>query len=174
MDRIWPVFSLKTKENRLTPEQHNKYLGISHLAYGGLFCLFMLLMLVFFLAMIPIMRAGPDGPPAAFFGIIWLFFAVFYGAMTVPSLIAGYGLLKKKSWAKTAAIIAGVFSAMSFPIGTAVCVYTFWFLFSEPGKAVYDRLPCALPPGRQTWHAESSHQQKEAQYVPPQSPPDWR
>ena len=35
---------------------------------------------------------------------------------------------------------------MSFPIGTAVCAYTFWFLFSEPGKSLYDRPRYALPP----------------------------
>ena len=133
------------------------------------------MMAVFFLAMIPVMRAGPDpGPPAAFFAFMWLFFAAFYGAMTVPSLIAGYGLLKKKRWAKVASIIAGVLAAMSFPLGTAVCVYTFWFLFSEPGKLLYDTPVSQLPPGRQSWDAQSKRPEKEAEYVPPQSPPDWR
>jgi hypothetical protein len=158
----------------MTPEQHNKYLGISHLVYGGMFMLFALLMLLFFTGMMTITRGGSEGPPLFVFVFMWLFIAVIYGAMTVPSLIAGYGLLKRKKWAKTAAIVAGVLAAMSFPMGTAVCVYTFWFLLSEPGKVLYDKPVHTLPPVRQTWAAQGVNSQRENQYVPPQSPPDWR
>jgi hypothetical protein len=158
----------------LTPEEHNKYLGISHLVYGGLFLLFAFLMLLFFTGMISMMPGGSEGPPMFFFVFMWLFFAVIYGAMTVPSLIAGYGLLKRKKWAKTASIIAGVLAAMSFPIGTAVCVYTFWFLFSEPGKVLYDKPAYSLLPERQASAARGATPQRENEYVPPQSPPDWR
>jgi len=158
----------------LTPEQHNKYLGISHLVYGSLFLLLMLGMMVFMSVMFAAMPSGPNGPPAFFFAFIWLFFGLIYGAMTIPSLIAGYGLLKRKKWAKTAAIIAGVLSGMSFPMGTAVCVYTFWFLFSEPGKILYDKPAYALPPARQEWTPEGARAQKETQYVPPPTPPNWR
>jgi hypothetical protein len=94
--------------------------------------------------------------------------------MTIPSLIAGYGLWKKKKWAKTASIIAGVLAAMSFPVGTAVCVYTFWFLFSNPGKVLYDKPVYSLPQGQQVWGAQEIGSQRENQYVPPKSPPDWR
>lgn len=158
----------------MTPEQHNKYLGISHLVYGGLFFLLMLGMLGFIAVMFAAMPSGPNGPPAAFFAFMWVFFGLIYGAMTVPSLIAGYGLLKRKKWAKTAAIIGGVLSGMSFPMGTAVCVYTFWFLFSEPGKILYDKAAFALPPARQGWTAEGTRAQKETEYVPPSAPPNWR
>ena len=159
----------------MTPEQHNKYLGISHLAYGSLFLLLMLGMLGFMFVMMRLVAIpnDPNAPPAAFFAFIWVFMALIYGAMTVPSVIAGYGLLKRKKWAKTAAIIAGVLSGMSFPMGTAVCVYTFWFLFSEPGKILYDKPVNALPPARQEW-TETTGAQKETQYVPPVTPPDWR
>ena len=158
----------------MTPEQHNKYLAISHLAYGSLFLLLALLMLTFFTAMLRFMPGDPGGPPAFFFVFMWLFFVVIYGAMTIPSLIAGYGLWKRKKWAKTASIIAGVLAAMSFPVGTAVCVYTFWFLFSNPGKVLYDKPVYSLPQGQQVWGAQEIGSQRENQYVPPKSPPDWR
>jgi hypothetical protein len=158
----------------LTPEQHNKYLGISHLVYGGLFCFLMLGMLGFMAVMFRAIPNGPNGPPAFFFTFMFVFLGFFYGAITVPSFIAGYGLLKRKKWAKTASIIAGVLSGMSFPMGTAVCVYTFWFLFSEPGKTLYDKPAYALPAARQEWTAEGTRAQKEPQYVPPTTPPNWR
>ena len=143
----------------MTPEEHNKYLGISHLVHGGLFLLLMLGMLAF-MTTIFLSVPGNQGPPAGFMVFMWVFIGGFYGLMTVPSLVAGYGLLKRRSWARIAAIIGAVTAAMSFPIGTAVCVYTFWFLFSEPGKFLYDRPRSALPPPPANW--------------PPPTLPDWR
>jgi hypothetical protein len=159
----------------LTPEQHKTYLAWSHIGYGAFF----LLMMVFFLAIFGVAllgaSRGSEGPPIFVMTIMWLFIAAIYGAMTIPSFVAGYGLLKQKRWAKTWTIIAGVLSAMSFPIGTAVCVYSFWFLFSEPGKAIFERQKYALPPRRQEWAPQSDFQnQPTTVYVPPTTPPDWR
>ena len=158
-----------------TPEQHNKYLGWAHLAHGGLFLLFVVAMLAFMTVMFRTMPGPPEGPPPAFIGMMWVFMLGFYGLMLVPNLIAGYALLKQKPWAKIAAIIGGVTSAMSFPIGTAVTAYTFWFLFSEPGKSIYDRARHALPPPSATWYSQTvQSEEREKQYVPPSNPPDWR
>ena len=157
----------------MTPEEHNKYLAYSHFGFAGLFGLLLLGMLMMFGFMGRMLSGQPDAPPIAFLVFMWFFIAVIYGAMIIPSMIAGYGLLKKKSWAKTAAIIAGVMAAMHFPIGTAVSVYTFWFLFSDPGKYIFDKPTYYLPNGRQTW-ANEQDVRSESQYVPPPSPPDWR
>ncbi|HEU4769050.1 MAG TPA: hypothetical protein VFS77_16820 [Pyrinomonadaceae bacterium] len=124
---------------------------------------------------------SPDGgPPALLFFFLFLFMFVIYACMSVPSLIAGYGLLKRKKWARTWSIISAVVAAMQFPMGTAVTVYTFWLLFSEPGKQFFEQQQnnYALPPGRQAWTNEAynydASRQRENQYHPPQPPPDWR
>ena len=160
----------------MTPEEHNKYLGISHLVYGGLFVLMFVGMAVFFAVMIAIANSQnpSDAPPPFIFFFIMAFMFVFYGMLIIPSFVAGYGLLKRRKWAKVASIIAGVLGGMSFPIGTAVCIYTFWFLFSEPGKTLYDTPAYALPPPPPNWVAQASSAKRETQYVPPASPPDWR
>jgi hypothetical protein len=49
-------------------------------------------------------------------------------ALGIPSLIAGIGLLKHKSWARILAIILAILAVTSFPIGTAAGVYTLWVL----------------------------------------------
>jgi fructose-specific phosphotransferase system IIC component len=103
-----------------------------------------------------------------------LFFAVMFSIMIIPSIIAGLALRKRKRWAKVASIIAGIVAAMQAPFGTAVCVYTFWFLFSEPGKSLYDNPQRMLPEARQAPWPVNKTAAKEEQYVPPPSPPDWR
>jgi len=160
----------------LTPEEHNKYLGWSHIAYGGLFLLFATMMMVFIWVM---MAMPPNPPPFPFVLFMSLFMMAIWGAMILPSFIAGYGLLKRKKWAKIWAIISAVVAASNVPFGTAVTVYTFWFLFSEPGKQLFERNNYALPPGRQAWTNQQqwdydAQRQRESQYNPPPPPPDWR
>jgi hypothetical protein len=122
----------------VTNEQHNRYIGYAFLAYGG----FQLLMLLFIGIMLFAMfslpgRPGAPGPPMEFLGFFFGFMLLFQLAFTAPSFIASYGLLKKKSWARIASIIAGVMAAMSVPFGTAACVYALWFFFSDNWKEVY-------------------------------------
>jgi hypothetical protein len=163
--------------NSLTPEQHNKYLGYSNIAYGAFLSLFALLMMGFFWGM---MSIPPGGAPAGMKIFFSVFILVIYGTMILPSFIAGWALLKRKKWAKIASIISAVLAGANFPLGTAVCVYTFWFLFSDPGKYFFDQNNhnYALPPGQQTWANQSweydARRQHETQHQPPPSPPDWR
>ena len=121
---------------------------------------------------------GPAGPPAFIFVIMLLFMLVMFSAFTLPSFIAGYGLLKGRKWAKIWAIISAVLAGGQFPMGTGVTVYTFWFLFSEPGKQYFERNNYALPPGRQNWANQQwdydAQRKREGQYNPPPPPPDWR
>ena len=56
----------------------------------------------------------------------------------IPSFVAGYALIERQS-------LAGSSRLRSFPIGTAICVYTLWFLLSEPGKILYDTPSQPLP-----------------------------
>lgn len=159
----------------MTPQQHNKYLAWSHLAYGGLTAGFGLLFAIMFGAIMLSMpmEAGRDGsqpPPTAFFAIFATIFGGIYLGLAIPSFIAGYALLKQKRWARTASIVAGVIAAAFFPIGTAVCVYTVWFLMSEPGKFLYDTPTNALP-GSQSYYQGSINQGEHQNSV---TPPDWR
>ena len=165
----------------MTPEQHSKYLGWSHIGFGAFFALiFGLIMLFFGGSMIAAILSGQGsaGPPVFMFVFMMLFFTVMLAVTALPSFIAGYGLLKGKKWAKVWAIISAVLAGGQFPMGTAVTVYTFWFLFSEPGKQYFERNNYALPPGRQTWANQQwdyqEQRQREGQYNAPPTPPDWR
>ena len=160
----------------MTPEEHNKYVGIANLAYGTIHVLLMILMAVFFTAMMGVIvrdTATGDGPPASFFGGIMIFVVVINLLFAIPSFIAGYAFLKRKPWAKIAGIIAAVLSSFRVPIGTAVSIYTFWFLFSAPGRILYDNLPQALPPAPPVgWNAADRSLQEQG--YSGRTPPDWR
>ncbi|HEY0321024.1 MAG TPA: hypothetical protein VGC66_08740 [Pyrinomonadaceae bacterium] len=166
-----------------TPEEHNKYLAYSHLGYAAFQLLTMLVMVVFsFIILDWVAASDTKGEmPIGFIAAVLIVSFLFHLLFTVPSLIAGFGLLKRRHWAKTASLVAGVMSAMSFPIGTAVCVYTFWFLLGESGKDFYTRQLAETgsrsdyflnePSGANT---AGRWQERKQEYVPPREMPNWR
>lgn len=52
-------------------------------------------------------------------------------------LIAGWGLIQRKPWARTLAIVLGVLLIFKFPVGTALGIYTLWVLGPAGSDAEY-------------------------------------
>ncbi|MFW6277193.1 MAG: hypothetical protein ACOC1J_00885 [Prolixibacteraceae bacterium] len=53
---------------------------------------------------------------------------IFFIVISIPGIIAGIGLLKRKEWARILTLIISVLLLFNFPIGTAVGVYSIWAL----------------------------------------------
>ena len=181
----------------MTPQDHNKALGIMHLIYGGFQTLLMLVTALLFAFFAGLLRnmTHDAGDQSAILFTIMAAMAAFYLLLAVPPLVAGYALLKKKSWSRTAGIVSGIVAALSFPFGTALCVYSLWFFFGERGTRFYKgvearaRAHRALNRAAATfegygWQPRATEateqpqqrtQQEQARpYVPPTEPPDWR
>lgn len=73
---------------------------------------------------------------AAWAGGCMTFIAALIGLLSVPSIIAGWGLSKKKSWARILTIIISILSLPQFPIGTAIGVYALVILFNDESKRI--------------------------------------
>ncbi len=50
---------------------------------------------------------------------------------SIPAIIGGWGVLQQKKWALTLVLILGCFKLFSFPIGTALGIYTIWVYTEE-------------------------------------------
>jgi hypothetical protein len=168
----------------MTPQDHNKVIGIMHLIWGGFNALTMLILVPFFLAFIGIIGSDPHAPPGLglLFGAFGFFFLALAVVLGIPPLVAGYAMLKRKSWARVAAIVSACLTALSFPFGTALCVYTFWFMFTD-GERFYRAADYSQPSdwrgslpsaNAHDWDAQrAADEKRNRDYVPPQ-PPDWR
>lgn len=51
--------------------------------------------------------------------------------LAIPGLIAGIGLLARKSWARVLALVVSVFGLVSFPFGTLVGIYAIFVLTQD-------------------------------------------
>jgi hypothetical protein len=157
----------------MTPTSHNKILGVLHLAYGGLTALLMAVISVVMLTIMSSINNSEETFSVRILALVAIALVLVTLLQTTPSFLAGYALLKRKRWAKTMGIIAAMVAGLSFPLGTALCVYTLWFLFGESGRFLYHKAVYALPPGDALW-ARTANREPEREYVPPSAPPDWR
>ena len=55
----------------------------------------------------------------------------------IAYIVAGYGLLKYKGWARILAIILAILNLILFPIGTALGIYTLVIMFNDETKALF-------------------------------------
>src|ERR1044072_3305129 len=169
----------------MTPQDHNQVIGIMHLIWGGFNALIMLIFLPFIIALIIGGASDPEAgaPFVAFFSIFGVFMLLIALIFGLPPILAGYAMLKRKSWAKVWGIIAACVESLSFPFGTALCVYTLWFLFGD-GQNFHNR---GNTFGSQDWRGSlrdgsaydwetqrTSQSSRPREYVPPPQPPDWR
>ncbi|MFL6336909.1 MAG: hypothetical protein ACJ754_26710 [Pyrinomonadaceae bacterium] len=170
----------------MTPQDHNKVIGIMHLIWGGFNTLIVLILSPFIITLIrQLFRNDPNVPPevASFVTFVMMLALVFTLIFSLPPLLAGYAMLKRKRWAKVMSVIAACFEALSMPFGTALCVYTLWFHFG-PGQN-FNREGEAYAPenwrgslrdgSAYDWESQRAAQtSRPREYTPPPQPPDWR
>ncbi len=116
---------------------HKRILAILYIISGSLQILGMILLSTFISIFIPFImdEAGPD----AQWVFVWLvpFIKTIAACViiffSIPAIIGGIGLLNSKSWALTLLLVLGCFKLFSFPIGTAIGIYTIW-VYSQNHK----------------------------------------
>ncbi len=67
--------------------------------------------------------------------------AIFLFIVSIPGFIAGLGLFKMKEWARILTLIISVLNLFSFPIGTAVGVYSIWTLSHKDAVPLFRNEP---------------------------------
>jgi len=54
--------------------------------------------------------------------------AIVFIVTSVPGILAGLGLYKRKEWSRVLTMILSVIEIFSFPFGTAIGIYSIWVL----------------------------------------------
>lgn len=56
---------------------------------------------------------------------------------SIPEIIAGWGILKMKSWGRILGIVIAILDLLAFPIGTAIGIYSLWVLMNEETEHIF-------------------------------------
>lgn len=120
-------------------ESHKRVVGILYIVTGILQFIGMLLLSVLISSLIPFIADSAEENTRWVFEWIVPFIniivAIVIVLFSIPSIIGGGALLQGKSWALTLLLILGCFKLFSFPIGTAIGIYTIW-VYAEDKKNV--------------------------------------
>ncbi|MFM8738684.1 MAG: hypothetical protein ACKOC0_00610 [Cytophagales bacterium] len=118
-------------------ESHKRVVGILYIVTGVLQFIVMLLVSVLISSLIPFIADNAAENArwvfdwlVPFINIIAAIVIIFF---SIPSVVGGAALLQGKSWALTLLLILGCFKLFSFPIGTAIGIYTIW-VYAEDKK----------------------------------------
>lgn len=71
--------------------------------------------------------------PVAFrvLGIVGTLVGTFLGALGIPGVVAGIGLLARKAWGRILAIVVAILGLLAFPVGTIIGIYACWVLLQD-------------------------------------------
>jgi hypothetical protein len=120
-------------------EQQVKILGVLNIVWGAMGALGGLVLLVIFGGVYGIAGVAIGHNPGAQIAlpiivIIGSVIALFLLILSVPSIIAGIGLLYFKPWARILALVISVLHLFNIPIGTALGIYGLWVLLSQESQ----------------------------------------
>ena len=114
--------------------EHHRLLGIATIVYHS-FNLLVLFVIIPIFAGVSVFSLS-DAPEVSGVLLVVLSIIIFIIlALALPGIIGGVGLIKGKSWGRAVTIIANVIALLSFPIGTALAVYTYWVLFMKQDES---------------------------------------
>jgi hypothetical protein len=118
-------------------EQHVKILAILNIVLGGLGIATALVVLIFFGGLSALVNTDSDPGGAAVLGLVGGVAFLVILVFSIPCVIAGFGLLKYRSWAQMLTIVMSILNLVSFPFGTALGIYGLWVLLNKETKPLF-------------------------------------
>ena len=59
--------------------------------------------------------------------------------LSIPGIIASFGLYRRKEWARILTLILSVIGIFNFPFGTAIGIYSIWVLIQPEAVASFGK-----------------------------------
>lgn len=71
-------------------------------------------------------------------GMMAPFIALLTLVLSIGAVMTGYGLLTRKPWARSLAMVMSVLSLLKLPVGTALGIYTLWVMAPRSSWAEWE------------------------------------
>lgn len=118
-------------------ESHKRVLGILFIISGALQLIIIFLLSIFLSTLFAFAMKEVNPDEAVILELVAHVLEVLPAfiiiLISIPSILAGIGLLYQQRWAMILALVLGCLKLFSFPIGTALGIYTIW-VYAEDQK----------------------------------------
>jgi hypothetical protein len=121
--------------------QHVTLLGALHIAFG---VILLLLAIVVFTAVVGGGIISGDSDVMFITGTVGTLVGGFLALLSLPGIIAGFGLLNYRPWARIVAMILGAVNLLNIPFGTALGIYTLWVLLQPDTTVLFEGAPASV------------------------------
>ena len=126
-------------------DTHVKVVAVLFLVLGGLGVLGALGLMAVFGGAAGIVGMAGEGEEAALaipiLGITGTMLTAFLLVISLPGVIAGFGLLAYKPWARILGIVLAAINLINFPFGTILGVYALWVLLHKDSERLFSGSP---------------------------------
>ena len=114
---------------------HVSILGWLYIAANALFLLFAAIAI----GLVPFIGTFAEEPETTVLvSVLGTAFGLLMIILGLPGIVAGYGLLKRKPWARVLTLVLGVLGLVNFPVGTAIGVYTLLVLLQQSATDYFE------------------------------------
>jgi len=122
-------------------ESHVRILAVLHIVFGAVGVLIGLFALIVFggLGILAGTAGREEGAMLAVpvLGGIGVLVFILLLALALPGILAGWGLLRFRPWARVLAIVLSALQLFNVPFGTALGIYGLWVLLSNEGQKLF-------------------------------------
>ena len=126
-------------------DTHVRVLGILHIVFGAICALIGIGFLLLFGGIASIVGVSAPSEEALvaipILGIIGTVLCVLLLVISLPGIIAGYGLLKYRQWARILALVLSAIELLNVPLGTVLGVYGLWVLLNAETERLFQNPP---------------------------------
>jgi hypothetical protein len=109
-------------------EQHVQVLGWILIAVHAIF---LAIGAFVFALLVSIGAVSGSGDAIAILSLVALGVSALMALLALPGMLAGYGLLHRRPWARVLTIIVGALNIVNFPLGTVLGIYALWILLQQ-------------------------------------------
>lgn len=109
-------------------KKHVHLLGMLYLLWGGM-GLIALAVNLLILVLTGGWAAIQDPQAGVVFGILTVAVVGICAVVSLPNVIAGWGLIKHRPWSRSLTLVLSLLNLMAFPFGTVLGAYGIWVLF---------------------------------------------
>ncbi|MGB2714984.1 MAG: hypothetical protein WBC51_12440 [Vicinamibacterales bacterium] len=128
-------------------DTHVKVLGVLYLVLSGLGVLAALFLTLTLGSAAGIVGAAASAEDAAIaipiIGITGMALVIVLLALSLPGLIAGWGLLNFRPWSRILGIVLAILNLFNIPFGTMLGIYALWVLLNKDTERLFS--PVATP-----------------------------